>query len=84
MQRGSGKAILRATAYLRGYRRDALGAFVALLLVSGANLVSPQLIRLAIDEGIAEENGFTVVREGREWSGACGDEVEELLLVLPA
>jgi ATP-binding cassette subfamily B protein len=60
MQPGGGKALLRALRYLRGYRQDGLGAFVALLLVSGANLVSPQLIRLAIDGGIADEDAAVV------------------------
>ncbi len=54
-QPGSGRALRRALGYLRAYKRDALGAFVALLLVSAANLASPQLIRLAIDVGIAED-----------------------------
>lgn len=46
----------RALRYLLGYRREALGAFGALLLVSAANLATPQLIRYAIDEGIARSN----------------------------
>jgi len=54
MQPGSGKALRRALGYLRMYRRDAGGALAALILVSGANLVAPQLIRLAIDGGIAQ------------------------------
>ncbi len=54
MQPGSGKALRRALGYLRAYRRDAAGALAALLLVSGANLVAPQLIRRAIDVGIAQ------------------------------
>ncbi|HKC72708.1 MAG TPA: ABC transporter ATP-binding protein, partial [Chloroflexota bacterium] len=48
----------RALAYLRSYRRAAAGAFLALLVVTAANLVAPQLIRLAIDRGLA----------GRRWS----------------
>lgn len=55
-QRGSpdsGVASLRrALAYLRSYKREALGAFFALLLVSGANLATPLLIGRAIDDGI--------------------------------
>ena len=53
-QPGSGKAVLRAFPYLRTYRRDAGGAFVALLLVSAANLASPLFIRLAIDRGLED------------------------------
>jgi ATP-binding cassette subfamily B protein len=52
------RALRRALAYLRSYRRAAAGAFVALLVVTAANLVAPQLIRLAIDGGLA----------GRRWS----------------
>jgi ATP-binding cassette subfamily B protein len=52
------RALRRALGYLRSYRRAAVGAFVALLVVTAANLVAPQLIRLAIDRGLA----------GRRWS----------------
>jgi ATP-binding cassette, subfamily B, multidrug efflux pump len=52
------RALRRALAYLRSYRRAAAGAFVALLVVTAANLVAPQMIRLAIDRGLA----------GRRWS----------------
>jgi len=55
MQLGSGKALRRALGYLRAYRRDAVGALAALIVVSGANLVAPQMIRLAIDVGIAQQ-----------------------------
>lgn len=55
---GGMRALRRALAYLRSYRRAASGAFVALLVVTAANLVAPQLIRLAIDRGLA----------GRRWS----------------
>ena len=46
-------ALRRALGYLRGYWRDSAGALVALLLVSVTNLAAPQLIRLAIDTGVA-------------------------------
>jgi ATP-binding cassette, subfamily B, multidrug efflux pump len=46
------KALRRALAYLCSYKREALGAFFALLLVSAANLVTPQLIAYAIDTGV--------------------------------
>ncbi len=52
-QPGGGKALRRALLYLRVYWRDALGALGALFMVSVANLVAPQMIRLAIDSGIA-------------------------------
>jgi ATP-binding cassette, subfamily B, multidrug efflux pump len=50
----SGRALWRAVAYLCSYRRDTGGALLALLLVSASILIAPQLIRLAIDGGIAE------------------------------
>jgi ATP-binding cassette subfamily B protein len=46
------KALRRALAHLRSYKREAFGAFFALLLVSAANLVTPQLIAYAIDTGV--------------------------------
>lgn len=52
----SGKSLLRALAHLRTHGRDALGALCSLLLVTLGSLVSPQLIRIAIDQGIAQRN----------------------------
>ena len=43
----------RALVYLRPYWRTTLGALLSLLLVTGANLVSPQVLRLIIDQGIS-------------------------------
>src|SRR4051794_40040531 len=53
MPPGGGKAVGRALGYLRRYRLEAGGALAALLLVSASNLLAPQLIRLAIDRGLA-------------------------------
>jgi ATP-binding cassette subfamily B multidrug efflux pump len=50
---GGLEAVRRALLYLRSYKGEALGAFLALLLASGASLVTPQLIAYAIDSGIA-------------------------------
>ncbi|RKH60505.1 ABC transporter ATP-binding protein [Corallococcus llansteffanensis] len=50
---GGFAAILRALRYLRRYRLEALGALLSLLLVSVANLGAPQMIRIAIDQGLA-------------------------------
>ncbi len=61
MGRKGGHAFWRALGYLHAYRAEALGAFGALLLVSAANLVAPQLIRLAIDGGIAQQQPTAVV-----------------------
>ncbi|MDQ3891679.1 MAG: ABC transporter ATP-binding protein/permease [Actinomycetota bacterium] len=46
-------AVRRALGYLRSYKGEASGAFVALLVASAASLATPQLIRIAIDDGIA-------------------------------
>jgi ATP-binding cassette subfamily B multidrug efflux pump len=46
-------AVRRALTYLRSYKSEAFGAFLALLLASAASLVTPQLIAYAIDDGIA-------------------------------
>jgi ATP-binding cassette, subfamily B, multidrug efflux pump len=48
---GGLEAVRRALAYLGRYRREAVGALVALLVVAAANLATPQLIRVAIDVG---------------------------------
>jgi ATP-binding cassette subfamily B multidrug efflux pump len=50
---GGLRAVRRAFLYLRSYKGEAGFAFVALLLASAASLTTPQLIRIAIDEGIA-------------------------------
>jgi len=46
-------AVRRALLYLRSYKAEASGAFLALLVASAASLVTPQLIAYAIDSGIA-------------------------------
>src|SRR5438552_6035449 len=51
---GGLQAVRRALAYLRRYRREAVGAVVALLVVAAANLATPQLIRVAIDVGFTQ------------------------------
>ncbi len=60
-QPGGGKALRRALWYLGAYWRDALGALLALFMVSAANLVAPQMIRLAIDSGIAHHRQSAVI-----------------------
>jgi ATP-binding cassette subfamily B protein len=49
---GGGRAVWRALGYLRRYRKETVGALLALLCVSAANLAAPQMIRLAIDGGL--------------------------------
>ena len=58
---GSTGALRRALAYLRSYKREAAGAFLALLLVSAANLVTPQLIAYAVDRGVTPPGSLRVI-----------------------
>ncbi|QRN96446.1 ABC transporter ATP-binding protein [Archangium violaceum] len=58
---GGGKAVWRALGYLRRYKLETAGALVSLLLLSAANLAAPQMVRLAIDEGIARDNRSTLL-----------------------
>lgn len=51
----------RALGYLRPYWRTALGAFVSLLLVTGLNLLNPQILKLVIDNGIRVKNLDTIL-----------------------
>src|SRR5579883_3266487 len=54
-------AIGRALGYLRRYRLETAGALLSLLLVSAANLAAPQMIRLAVDGGLARRHFPTVL-----------------------
>ena len=49
-------AVRRSLIYLKPYLILSLGAFIAMLMVTGANLVAPQLIRQLIDNGISVES----------------------------
>ena len=46
----------RSLYYVLSYLPIALGALISLLVVTGANLYSPQLVRLLIDEGITAKS----------------------------
>src|SRR4051812_27856726 len=50
------KAVGRALRYLHRYRAESAGAFASLVLVAAANLAAPQMVRLAIDEGVVPRN----------------------------
>jgi len=50
------KNVTRALTYLNNYLPIALGGGLAMLLVNLANLMSPQLLRILIDEGIQPLN----------------------------
>jgi ATP-binding cassette, subfamily B, multidrug efflux pump len=58
---GSGKALRRALAFLGRYRREAAGALGALVAVSATNLITPQFIRMAIDQGITSHHRNAVI-----------------------
>ena len=47
--------------YLISYRRESIGAALALMLVSGANLLTPLLVGRAIDGGIAPRRADVVL-----------------------
>jgi ATP-binding cassette subfamily B protein len=53
--------VWRAVAYLGHYRALAAGAFLALVAVSAANLATPQMIRLAVDRGLAHREASVVI-----------------------
>jgi ATP-binding cassette, subfamily B, multidrug efflux pump len=46
----------RALSYLRPYWAITLGAFLSLVLVTAANLVAPQVLRVVIDRGITSRD----------------------------
>src|SRR5262245_49668407 len=58
---GAGRAVWRALGYLRRYHLSTAGAVVALILVSAANLAAPQMIRLAVDGGLAQRQSATLI-----------------------
>jgi ATP-binding cassette subfamily B multidrug efflux pump len=60
------KSMSRSLAYLRQYWITALGALLSLLLVNTANLITPQLLRVLIDQGI------TPLNLGLVWVVAAG------------
>ncbi|WP_164016352.1 ABC transporter ATP-binding protein [Pyxidicoccus trucidator] len=52
--------VWRAIRYLSHYRGATVGALVALLLASAANLAAPQFVRMAIDQGITKGDRHTM------------------------
>ncbi len=49
------KGIRRAFGYILPYKFIAIGAFISLLLVNAANLITPQLLKILIDRGITQK-----------------------------
>jgi ATP-binding cassette subfamily B protein len=60
-EKGGPGPLRRALGYLRSYKRESIGAALALMLVSGANLVAPLLVGRAIDTGIAPRQADVLV-----------------------
>ncbi len=58
---GGAGALHRALAYLPSYKKEALGAFLALILVSAAPLATPQLIAHAVDRGVTPAGSLRVI-----------------------
>jgi ATP-binding cassette, subfamily B, multidrug efflux pump len=54
------RAAGRALGYLGRYRGQSAGALISLLLVSAANLLAPQLVRMAVDQGLAARRSEVV------------------------
>ena len=57
---GGNKAVGRALAYLQQYRLETIGALLSLLVVTAANLIAPQMIRVAIDGGVEKRDLNTI------------------------
>lgn len=57
-------SLRRALVYLKDYRWACLGAVLSLILLIGANALTPQLFRWGIDRGIAKKDLQTVI-----WTG---------------
>lgn len=55
------KALRRLLRYLGPYRNYAIGTTLSLFLVTGTNLVTPQLLRLVIDNGITAGSLNTII-----------------------
>ncbi len=58
---GLPKALPRALRYLRPYWRSTTAALIGLILVAVATLSSPQLIRFAVDRGIAQQDAQVLI-----------------------
>lgn len=55
-QPGSGRILWRCFTYLRPYRRLTAGVYALMFAITGLTLVSPQLIRWIVDQGIRGRN----------------------------
>ena len=57
---GGNRAVGRALGYLKQYRLETVGALLSLFFVTAANLIAPQMIRLAIDGGLEKRSLETI------------------------
>ena len=64
-------ALKRVIKILRSYLWLAVGATISLLLLTGANALTPQLFRRGIDEGIAQKNLDVVLATGAMMVGVA-------------
>ncbi len=55
------KSLRRTVSYLGAYRQIAIGAVLSLFMVTAANLITPQLLRWVIDEGIDARSSNVIV-----------------------
>lgn len=51
----------RAARYLRPYWRTAFGALLSLIVVTATNLLSPQILRIVIDQGVQRSDMTTIL-----------------------
>jgi ATP-binding cassette subfamily B multidrug efflux pump len=56
-----GTPLVRAVAFISGYKREAIGAFVGLLISTAGSLVVPRLTQVVIDQGITPGNQAMIV-----------------------
>ena len=56
------QVVIRLLAYLRPYTRQMLFAFLAMLVVSGLTLLTPYLLKVAIDQPITQRDGAGLAR----------------------
>ncbi len=58
------RILLRLLTSLRPYRRQVLGLFACLVVVTAASLVTPSIIRFVIDDGIAQNDASAMLTAG--------------------
>jgi ATP-binding cassette subfamily B multidrug efflux pump len=59
--RGRGTPLVRAVGFLSGYKLEATGAFIGLLLSTAGSLVVPRLTQVVIDQGITPGSRAVII-----------------------